>query len=365
MKTITTTPTSSDNNASFLGEVIKLGIDVHKDKYVVVQKIDSSVPERSRSFKPDQFLIWLEALKARCQSLYSCYEAGAFGYVLHRKLEALGVINHVICPINWDEHHKGVKTDGRDATQMALALDGYLRGNDRSFSVVRVPSEQEEQLRSITRQRQCLIKERSRNTNRGRSHALYYGVSLKGIWWAPKKWEGLTHTLSTHLVKLLQPIRAIILVINEQIQQVAQQLQEMETTALPQGMGTVLFQQTEREVGDWRRFDTRKQVGGYTGLCPSESTSANRRMQGSITKHGNPRLRHMLIECTWLLIRWNGDYRGVQKWREQLLNAKLTRSSKKKIVVAIARQFAVDWWRVRTGRVKPEDIGLSMKLLQS
>jgi len=54
----------------------------------------------------------------------------------------------------------------------------------------------------------------------------------------------------------------------------------------------------------------------------------------------------------------------VQKWREQLLNAKLTRSSKKKIVVPIARQFAVDWWRVRTGRVKPEDIGLSMKLLQ-
>ena len=72
----------------------------------------------------------------------------------------------------------------------------------------------------------------------------------------------------------------------------------------------------------------------------------------------------MLIECTWLLIRWNGDYGGVQKWREKLLDAKLTRSSKKKIVVPIARQFAVDWWRVRTGRVKPEDIGLSMKLIQ-
>ena len=36
----------------------------------------------------------------------------------------------------------------------------------------------------------------------------------------------------------------------------------------------------------------------------------------------------MLIECTWLLIRWNGDYRGVQKWREKLLDAKLTRSGK-------------------------------------
>jgi transposase len=214
MKNKNNTPTSSNNNASFLGEVIKLGIDVHKDTYVVVEKVDSSLPERPRRFKPEQFLIWVEALRERCQSLYSCYEAGAFGYVLHRKLEALGVVNHVICPINWDEHHKGVKTDGRDATQMTLALDGYLRGNNRSFSVVRVPSEQEEQLRSVTRQRQCLIKERNRNTNRGRSHALYYGVSLKGIWWAPRKWEELTCTLSAHLLKLLQPIRAIILVIN-------------------------------------------------------------------------------------------------------------------------------------------------------
>ena len=59
---------------------------------------------------------------------------------------------------------------------------GWLSaGNDRSFSVVRVPSKEEEQLRSITRQRQSLIKERSRNTNRRRSYALYYGVSLKGI----------------------------------------------------------------------------------------------------------------------------------------------------------------------------------------
>lgn len=365
MKTIKTTPTSSNNNANFLGEVIKLGIDVHKDKYVVSLKADNSLPERPRSFTPQKFLSWVDELTKRCKCLYSCYEAGAFGYVLHRKLKVLGVINYVICPINWDEHHKGVKTDGRDATQMALALDGYLRGNDRSFSVIRVPSEQEEQLRSVTRQRQSLIKERGRTTNRGRSLALYYGVSLKGIWWAPRKWKELKDTLKDHLLKLLEPLRCIIEVMNEQIQQVEEQLNQMEATALPKGMGTVLFQQTEREVGDWKRFDTRKQVGGYTGLCPSENTSANRRMQGSITKHGNPRLRHMLIECTWLLIRWNSGYQGVQKWREQLLDAKLTRSSKKKIVVAIARQFAVDWWRVRTGQVTPEDIGLNMKLLQS
>ena len=52
--------------------------------------------------------------------------------------------------------------------------------------------------------------------------------------------------------------------INEQIRQVEAQLNQMESVALPKGMGTVLFQQTEREVGDWGRFDSSKQVGDYT-----------------------------------------------------------------------------------------------------
>ena len=38
---------SSNNNPNLLGDVIKLGIDVHKHKYVVVQKVDGSLPERA------------------------------------------------------------------------------------------------------------------------------------------------------------------------------------------------------------------------------------------------------------------------------------------------------------------------------
>lgn len=85
----------------------------------------------------------------------------------------MGVTNYVIRPINWDERGKRVKTDGRDATQMALALDSYLRGNDRSFSVIRAPSEEEERLRSVTRQRQSLCKEGKRLLAKARSHVMY------------------------------------------------------------------------------------------------------------------------------------------------------------------------------------------------
>ena len=66
-KQITYTPISSNNNTNLLGDVIKLGIDVHKYKYVVVQKVDGSLSEHPRSFTPEQFLVWVDKLRERCQ----------------------------------------------------------------------------------------------------------------------------------------------------------------------------------------------------------------------------------------------------------------------------------------------------------
>lgn len=356
-------PISSTKNTNLSGEIIKIGIDVHLEKYVVAVKIDGCAPQRPRSFTPEEFLSWVMRLRKCCKKIYTCYEAGPFGYRFHRTLESMGITNYVIRPINWDEHGKRVKTDSRDCTQMVLCLDGYLRGNDRSFSVVRVPSESEERLRSVTRQRESLMKERKRLAMKARSHVMYYGGRLRGEWWKPKRWLALCEQLDDFVLSLLEPLRRIILSLDQEIQAVEKQLAEMQKVELPFGMGIILFQQIEREICDWNRFKNRKQVGGYTGLCPCEDTSANRRFQGSINKHGNPRLRHMLIETVWLLLQWNNGYRGIRKWRDKLLEAKLTRASKKKIVVAIAREFAVDWWMVRTGRITGEEIGLKMKPL--
>jgi transposase len=139
--------------------VIKLGIDVHASTYVVVMKVDSSAPQRAKKMPPVKFLRWVHKLRSECEELHSCYEAGSFGYSLHRKLLAMGVNNYVIRPINWNTHRQKVKTDARDAYQMSLALDGYLRGNDRSFTVINAPTEAEERKRSLTRLRQTFVKE--------------------------------------------------------------------------------------------------------------------------------------------------------------------------------------------------------------
>ncbi len=129
---------------------------------------------------------------------------------------------------------------------------------------------------------------------------------------------------------------------------------------MPFGLGKLTFQVLEREVGDWSRFKNRRQVASYTGLCPREDSTGQRRFQGSINKHGNRRLRPVLVECLWRLCRFQPEYRGVKKWLPVLVDPKTSKPRRKKIIVAMSRSFAVDWWRVRTGRCQAEALGLRL-----
>ena len=121
-------------------QVIKLGIDVHLERYVVVRQFDGGVPQPAQSFSPEEFMKWAQKQPELAAQVYSCYEAGPFGYSLHRKLTALGLTNYVVRPRDWDEYGKQVKTDKRDAKELVLHLDRYVGGNTEAFCVVRVPS---------------------------------------------------------------------------------------------------------------------------------------------------------------------------------------------------------------------------------
>ena len=82
-------------------------------------------------------------------------------------------------------------------------------------------------------------------------------------------------------------------------------------------------------------------------------------MQSGVTKHGNPRLRAALVETAWRLVRFQPDYKAVRKWRQTLAKGALaTKAARKKAIVAVARQMAVDLWRIRTGRVQADALGL-------
>ena len=52
------------------------------------------------------------------------------------------------------------------------------------------------------------------------------------------------------------------------------------------------------EIGDWGRF-TGNTIGSFVGLVPSEYSSGQSRVQGSITKTGNTHVRRLLVEAAW------------------------------------------------------------------
>lgn len=339
---------------------IKLGIDAHVDCYVVVRQIDGNAPQPPQRFTPTEFLTWAQKQTALAEKVFSCYEAGPFGYSLHRSLEKMSIVNYVVRPRDWDEYGEKVKTDNRDAKALVLGLDRYVAGNTEAFCVVRVPTEVEEQQRSRSRQREALQKEKQRLAAQGRSHVLYYGGRLKGEWWQPGAWEEEVVKLPAIVVELLAPLRRLIAAIEAELKIRTKELVAAAPDLLPVGLGRMSAEILEREIGDWNRFENRRQVASYTGMCPREDSSNQRRFQGSINKHGNPRVRTVLVEGMWRLIQFQPDYCRVKKWKPLLMDSKTTRAKRKQIIVALGRQFTVDWWRVRTGRCQAQALGFKL-----
>lgn len=351
-----TTNHDSQTGSGARAGVIKLGLDVHASSIVVVRQIDAQAAQPAQRFTPEMFAAFAKRQTHLAHCVHSCYEAGPFGYVLHRQLEAMGVLNLVVRPRDWSTYGERVKTDGRDAAALCSCLDRYLAGNRRALAVVRVPTQAEEAARAIGRQRQSLARERVRLTVQGKSAALLRGVHLPKEWWEPKVLPTLE--LPADLLAQLLIWQRVLVSIDAELQSLTVRLQQAAPPGLPLGLGPMTWELLLREVGDWHRFRNRRQVASYTGLCPSEHTSGLSRHQGSITRHGNPRVRHLLIEAVWRLFKFQPQYRAIAKWLPALSVLKISGARKKKIIVAIARQLAVDLWRIATGRTTAAALGL-------
>ena len=73
----------------------------------------------------------------------------------------------------------------------------------------------------------------------------------------------------------------------------------------------------------------------------------------------DPRLRAALVELAWRLVRFQPQYPPVKKRLAILAKgAQATGGARKKAIVAVARQLAVDLWRWQTGQCSAEKLGL-------
>jgi transposase len=338
----------------------KLGIDTHAQTVMVARQLEGKSPQPPQRFAPAKFLGWVAKQVAEGYEVVSCYEAGPTGYWLHRELERLGVTNYVVCPTRLDSRGKGVNTDKTDAVELLVRLDRYVAGNRKAFSVVQVPSVEQERKRQLSRQRQQLRDKRLSFAAQGRMLLLSQGYRQSNRWWKKSVWEQLQESLPAWLVERLAVWVRLIESLNGEIKVLEKAIEEQAPKSLPVGMGRLTHEILDREVKDWKQFKNRRQIGSYSGLTGGVSSSGEQHAELSITKAGNRRLSSCLVECAWRLLLKQPKYWLVEKWRAVLLNPKVHRRRRKQAIVAFARQLLVDIWKWKTGKTTAQQLGWSM-----
>jgi len=276
---------------------------------------------------------------------------------LHRQLTVLGVTNYVVVPQRWDVEGKRVKTDARDALELCQRLDRYVAGNTKAFSVVRVPTAEQEQRRAVGRQRGTLVRERLRCVLRGHGLMLGQGIPAPTGWWEPPRWALFQQELPEWLRAQVQTWQTQAVALDEQVTRWSVRVEAQSAgQSIPKGVGELTAALLAGEILDWHRFANRRQVASYTGLCPSEHSSGLKRRQGGVSKHGNPRVRHQLVEACWRLLQWQPDYPPLRQ-----LRAATGARARKRAVVAAARRLAIDLWRINTGQCPADKLGLQLR----
>jgi transposase len=177
-------------------------------------------------------------------------------------------------------------------------------------------------------------------------------------WWRPAVWATFEPQLPQWLKPQLAYWQQTALALNGQERQVRSQLEQMVSQALPVGVGALSWITLQLEIRGWERFDNRRQIASYTGLCPGLHQSNGRGHEGSINHCGNPVVRYMLVEMVWRLLRWQPAYPPVQKLRQAT-----SKRGRRRLAVAAARRLAIALGRLATQRATPETLGLQMHLL--
>jgi len=112
--------------------------------------------------------------------IYSCYEAGRDGFWIHRFLESEGIHSVVVdsSSIEANRRFRRAKSDRIDADKLLTMLIRYINGEQKLWSVLHIPTVEQEDVRRLDREIERLKKERTAHTNRIRSLLVLHGIQL-------------------------------------------------------------------------------------------------------------------------------------------------------------------------------------------
>jgi transposase len=301
----------------------------------------------------------------------SCYEAGRDGFWLHRFLLSLGVSNVVVdsSSIEVNRRARRAKTDRLDAQKLLKLLVRHDLGEeDRVWSVVHVPSVEQEADRQLHRDWEELKQERTLHRNRIQSLLACQGIALKlGADFGDRLeslvlWDG--SALPLPLQERLQREWERLKLVEEQIRDLKRQreeavaaaadpsLKQIQRLATLKGIGLTSAWLFVREFFGWRQFRNRREVGALAGLVPMPFQSGSTAHEQGISKAGNARLRTMAIEIAWSWLRYQPTSQ-LSLWYLERYGPG-SRRSRRVGIVALARRLLVSLWRFLETGVVPE-----------
>jgi len=302
----------------------------------------------------------------------SCYEAGRDGFWLHRYLDSCGIVNVVVdsSSIEVNRRKRRAKTDRLDAGSLVRMLMRFCAGERRLWSVVRVPSVEQEDARHLHRELETLRDERTMHRNRMRSLLKLHGIELgnpsrkdfASYIEAIRLWDGtmVPGELRARLIREHERLRCV----EEQIRTLEKEQRERIRRADTDsdrrvaqlmslcGIGITSAWVFEKEFFGWRNFGNRREVGGCAGLTPTPYDSGETRREQGISKAGNWRIRKLIVEIGWYWLRYQPNSELSRWFNERFANG--GKRMRRIGIVALARKLLIALWRFRTHGLIPE-----------
>ncbi len=289
--------------------ITHVGLDVHAERIVIASLEGQSKEPVVRDIPNDAKVIrrTFQRLAKESYELRCCYEAGPCGFELHRQLTRMGIVCEVIAPgLIPVRAGDRVKTDRRDATKLArLFRAGELTS-------ITVPSADQEAVRDLVRLRDNIRKDLTAARSRLQHFLLRHGRAYRsGSGWTQRYWvwlraqhfdrecEQLTFEHYVHEVEHQQARRSEV---DAEIQRTARTepyAASVAKLACLRGLSTLAAMVLLAEIGDFRRFETPRELMAFVGLVPREHSSGGTVRRGGISKTGNSLVRRILIEAAW------------------------------------------------------------------
>jgi transposase len=301
----------------------------------------------------------------------SCYEVGRDGFWLHRHLTSTGIDNRVVdsSSIEVNRRQRRAKSDGLDVRKLLGMLVRYHAGESKVWSVLRVPTVDEEDRRQLHRELRTLKKERTRVTNRIQGLLATQGIRLSpksrdlgALLEGMRLWDGspLPAGLRARLQREwehAQFLRAKIIELERERQRAiasdhGQAIEKVRQLLRLRAIGPDGAWVYVHEFFGWRQFRNRKEVGAAAGLVSTPYQSGDESREQGISKAGSRHIRAVAIEMAWCWLRYQPGSR-LSRWYQERFGRGGTRVRKIGIV-ALARKLLIELWRFLEHGVIPE-----------